>query len=79
MQLLTQNVIIWGLEFEVDYDYDRGEPMVTYYPDMSGHAGIPPSVDIHGVFVDGNEQDLYEVMSDEVLEKIVEQLLDSHE
>ena len=79
MQLLTKKVIIWGLEFEVDYDYDRGEPMVMYYPDMSGQPETPPSVEIHGVFVDGNEQDLYEVMSEEVLDKIIEQILDSHE
>ncbi len=79
MQLLTKKVIIWGLEFEVDYDYDRGEPMVMYYSDMSGQPETPPSVEIHGVFVEGSEQDLYEVISDEVLDKIVEQLLDSHE
>ena len=79
MSLLTKKVIIWGLEFEVDYDYDKGEPMVMYYKDMSGQPETPPSVEIQGVFVDGNEQDLYEVISDEVLEKIVEQILDSHE
>lgn len=79
MGLLTKQVDIWGVKFEVDYYYDKGEPMVMYYKDMSGQPETPPSVELEGVFVDGSEQDLYEVMSDEVLDKMIEQILDSHE
>ena len=79
MGLSTKKVIIWGLEFEVDYYYDKGEPMVMYHKDMSGQPETPPSVELEGVFVDGSEQDLYEVMSDEVIDKMIEQILDSHE
>lgn len=79
MGLLTKQVDIWGVKFEVDYYYDKGEPMVMYYKDMSGQPETPPSVELEGVFVDGSEQDLYEVMSDEVIDKMIEQILDSHE
>jgi hypothetical protein len=68
MSLLTKKVIIWGLEFDVDYYYhDADEPNVL------------ESVEIGGVYVEGSEQDLYEVISDEVLGKIIEKIHDSHE
>lgn len=68
MGLLTKKVIIWGLEFEVDYYYhDSDEPSVL------------ESVEVGGVYVEGSEQDLYEVISDDVLQRIIEKIHDSHE
>ena len=68
MGLLTKKVIIWGLEFEVDYYYhDSDEPNVL------------ESVELDGVFVEGSEQDLYEVISDDVLQRIIEKIHNNHE
>ena len=68
MSLLTKQVDIWGVKFEADYYYhDADEPNVL------------ESVEIDGVFIEGSEQDLSEVISDEVLGKIIEKIHDSHE
>lgn len=75
----TTEVIVWGLEFVVDYEYDKGEPMVMYYPDMSGHPGSPPSVEIHGVYLEGNEQDIYDALSEDCITTIEEKILESYE
>jgi hypothetical protein len=68
MGLLTKQVDIWGVKFEADYyHHDADEPNVL------------ESVEIDGVFVEGSEQDLYEVISDDVLQRIIEKIHDSHE
>jgi hypothetical protein len=68
MGLLTKQVDVWGVKFEADYYYhDADEPNVL------------ESVEIDGVFVEGSEQDLSEVILDEVLGKIIEKIHDSHE
>ena len=67
-----------GITLSVDYYYDKGEPMVMYYPDMSGHPGSPPSVEIYGVYADG-ETDIYELLSDRVIDTIEETILGFYE
>jgi hypothetical protein len=71
-------VEIDGITLSVDYYYDKGEPMVMYYPDMSGHPGSPPSVEIYGVYADG-ETDIYELLSDRVIDTIEETILGFYE
>jgi len=71
-------VQIEGITLSVDYYYDEGEPMVMYYPDMSGHPGSPPSVEIYGVYCDG-ETDIYELLSDRTIDSIQEAILESYE
>ena len=77
----TQNteVIVWGIEFIVDYEYDRGEPQVDYYPDGSGNPGSPPSVEIYGIYLDNNDQDILDAISQSCIDKIEEQILESYE
>ena len=75
----TTEVTVWGLEFVVDYEYDKGEPMVMYYPDLSGHPGSPPSVEIYGVFLEGNEQDIYDALSEDCVSEIEQIILESYE
>ena len=43
----------------VYYDYDPGEPEVTYYPDGSGHPGAPSWVEVTKIVarIDGKESD----------------------
>ena len=71
-------VEVYGITLSVDYYYDEGEPMVMYYPDMSGHPGSPPSVEIYGVYADG-ETDIYELLSDRVIDTIEETILGFYE
>lgn len=75
----TTEVEIYGITFQVDYYYDKGEPMVMYYSDMSGHPGSPPSVEIEGIFVEDTETCLYEVLQDDVIDKIEEKIIESYE
>lgn len=75
----TTKVIVWGLEFIVDYYYDKGEPMVMYYPDGSGHPGSPPSVELDGIYVEGNEQELHDCLSESFIESLEERILESYE
>lgn len=37
------------LEFELEYHYTPGEPMVRYYPDGSGYPGSSPEVEFTAV------------------------------
>lgn len=37
---------IHGVEFRIEYEFDRGSPMVRYYPDGSGDPGSDPEVSI---------------------------------
>ena len=68
MGLLTKDVEVWGVKFEVDYYYhDADEPNVL------------ESVELDGVFIEGSEQDLYEVISDYVLQRIIEKIHNNHE
>ena len=71
-------VEVYGITLSVDYYYDEGEPMVMYYPDMSGHPGSPPSVEIYAVYADG-ETDIYDLLSDRTIDTIQEAILESYE
>jgi hypothetical protein len=73
----STEIEVYGINMAVDYYYDKGEPMVMYYPDGSGHPGSPPSVEIEGVYVDG-ETDIYELLSESVIDRIQEIILESY-
>jgi hypothetical protein len=60
------------VEFEVNYDYQPGEPEVRYYSDGSGYPGCPESCDI--TEVNYGKRDMFEYFDDQDFEKI-EQLL----
>lgn len=74
----STEIEVYGINIGVDYYYDKGEDMVMYYPDLSGHPGSPPSVEIEGVYVDG-ETDIYELLSESVIDTIQEIILESYE
>ena len=71
-------VEVYGVNMGVNYYYDKGEPMVMYYPDGSGYPGSSPSIEIEGVYVDG-ETDIYELLSESVIDRIHEIILESYE
>lgn len=79
MRKETTEVKVYGLEFIVDYYYDKGEPMVMYYPDGSGSPGSPPSVELDGIYVEGSEQELHDVLDETVIDRIEEKILESYE
>jgi len=53
---------------EVEYDYTKEEPEVTYYSDGSGHPGSPAGVDVYKVKAGG--VDISDIISDYVFEEI---------
>ena len=67
-------VRVRDVKLNVYYEYDPGEPMVMYYSDGSGHPGSPPSATIHEVHA--GDVDIYELLSDELLDYIEEQIID---
>jgi len=68
MGLRTKEVEIWGVKFEADY-----------YLHEADEPNAPESIEIDGVFVEGSEQDLYEVISEDVLQRIIDKINGSHE
>jgi len=77
MNSFENNVQINGVELSVEYYYDRGEAMVMYYPDGSGHPGSPPSAEIQAVYA--GDVDIYEILDTDILECIEERLIEIHE
>ena len=49
MNSFENEIEVHGVKVNVDYYYDKGEPMVMYYSDGSGHPGEPPSAEIQAV------------------------------
>jgi len=48
-------LIIDGIEFDVDFDYTPGEPMVMYYADGSGYPGSDPEIEINSITHKGTD------------------------
>jgi hypothetical protein len=78
MSNFENEIDIHGVKVNVNYHYDKGEPMVMYYPDGSGHPGAPPSAEIYEVYA-GSEDDIYHLLSQDVLEEIEQKLVELHE
>jgi hypothetical protein len=77
MNNFENEIEIRGVKVDVNYYYDKGEPMVMYYPDGSGHPGEPPSAEIQEVYA--GDVDIYELLDTDVLEEIEQKLVELHE
>ena len=77
MNSFENEVQINDVPLRVEYYYNRGEAMVMYYPDGSGHPGEPPSAEIQAVYA--GDVDIYELLNADVLECIEEKLIEIHE
>ena len=44
METITIN--IYGIDYDIDYEFTKGEPTVWYYSDGSGYPGSPDSIEI---------------------------------
>jgi len=77
MNSFEKEIEIHGVTVSVDYDYNPGEPMVMYYKDGSGHPGEPPSAEIRAIYA-GGEEDIYHLLSQDVLEEIECKLIEIH-
>tara|TARA_R100001591_G_C4266510_1_gene161264 strand:+ start:91 stop:324 length:234 start_codon:yes stop_codon:yes gene_type:complete len=65
-----------GVKVNVNYYYNKGEPMVMYYPDGSGHPGEPPSAEIQAVYA--GDVDIYELLSADMLDYIEQKIIELH-
>lgn len=77
MNNFENEIEIRGVKVDVNYYYDKGEPMVMYYPDGSGHPGEPPSAEIQEVYA--GDVDIYELLGTDVLEEIEQKIIELHE
>ena len=76
MNSFENEIEVHGVKVNVDYYYDKGEPMVMYYSDMSGHPGEPPSAEIQAVYA--GDVDIYELLSADMLDYIEQKLIELH-
>lgn len=77
MNNFENEIEIHGVKVIVNYHYDKGEPMVMYYPDGSGHPGEPPSAEIYEVYA--GVVNIYELLDTDVLEEIEQKIIELHE
>lgn len=61
----------------VEYDYIPEEPMVTYYPDGSGHPGSAAEVQVLKAYA--GEVDIFNLLSQSQIEDIEIQILESYD
>ena len=76
MNWRRNEVKVRDINLNVEYYYNPGERMVMYYSDGTGHPGEPPSVEIQAVYA--GEVDIYELLTEDLLEYIEEQLIYLH-
>ena len=72
----TKEITFYDVYLTVDYDYSPEEPTVWRYSNGDGHPGSPAYVDILDIRVQGTS--IYEVFSDDLIEKLEEKILDEH-
>ena len=44
METITIN--IYGIDYDIDYEYEKGEAMIRHFGDGSGHPGSPDMMEI---------------------------------
>ena len=76
MNSFENEVKVRDINLNVEYYYDPGERMVMYFSDGTGHPGEPPSIEIQAVYA--GEIDIYELLTEDLLEYIEEQLIYLH-
>lgn len=77
MNNFENEIEIHGVKVNVNYYYSKGEPMVMYYSDGSGHPGEPPSAEIN--WVRAGDVDIYELLSADMLDYIEQKIIEIHE
>jgi len=77
MNSFENEIEVHDVKVNVEYYYDKGEPMVMYYPDGSGHPGMPPSAEIQAVYA--GDVDIYELLSADMLDYIEQKIIEIHE
>ena len=73
MNWKRNEVKVRDINLNVEYYYNPGERMVMHYSDGTGHPGEPPSVEIQAVYA--GKVDIYELLTEDLLEYIEEQLI----
>ena len=76
MNSYENEVVVRDIKLNINYYYNPGERMVMYYADGSGHPGESPSVEIQEVYAGG--VDIYELLTEDILEYIEEKLIYLH-
>ena len=76
MNSFENEIEVHGVKVNVNYYYSKGEPMVMYYSDMSGHPGEPPSAEIQAVYA--GDVDIYELLSADMLDYIEQKIIELH-
>ena len=77
MNSFENEIEVNDVKVSVEYYYDKGEPMVMYYSDGSGHPGEPPSAEIQAVYA--GDVDIYELLSADMLDYIEQKLIELHD
>ena len=69
------------VDFEVSYTYYPAEEVILYYPDGTGSAGSPATLEINAIFYDGTDVlpviNLNDGLFDEFIDEIMNYEIDS--
>ena len=76
MNSFENKVKVRDINLNIEYYYDPGERMVMYFNDGTGHPGEPPSIEIQAVYA--GDVDIYELLTEDLLEYIEGQLIYLH-
>lgn len=76
MNSYENEVVVRDIKLNINYYYNPGERMVMYFSDGTGHPGESPSVEIQEVYAGG--VDIYELLTEDILEYIEEKLIYLH-
>ena len=76
MNNYENEVVVRDIKLNINYYYNPGERMVMYYSDGTGNPGESPSVEIQKVYA--GDVDIYELLTENILEYIEEQLIYLH-
>ena len=70
---MTAQIKMYGVKFDIEFDYQPAEKMVMYYKDGSGYPGCQESFEITEITID--DLDFYELFeSNGLIEEVIEQL-----
>lgn len=67
----TTTLTIYGIELNVTFKYEKGEPQTYDYP------GSSPEVHIETITAKDSKENIYDVLHDMVIEKIEDKIIES--
>ena len=69
------NMLFRDVPIVVVGEYHPATPARFYYPDGSGHPGDPAELEIDHIFVEGDNEDIYNLFCELYIDEITDRLI----